>query len=466
MSYILFCSCIPSLETDPLNVCHVNGSECSGHVFHGDDVTVIAEWDLVCGRRWVKSTITSVQMAGVLLGAVLAGQLGDRFGRRKSLYSFVSLHILLNVIAAVSTSWVMFAVLRFFLGICMGAILVIVIPFSMEFLPIKYRPLLGIIPSWTLGVAIFSLAAFLLKDWSHLHIACAVCSVPSLLGGLFVPESIRWLATQGRLDEAMDVFKKISRVNKKPLPTQTADVLQNILQKEKHSLSESHQYSYLDVFRGFRMAKATVIIMFFYFSMSVSFYGISFGVGNLFGSVYLNMFLMGFIEVPVQVSTFFMNNRFGRKYTSMFFFFACSFSCAGCIVAHLCAGPEARGPAIRALSIIAKMMIGCAWSCISVWGSEFYPTVTRSLGVGFTSVGARIGGILAPFIIDLESSVTFSYSFMTAVFIVCTVLSAALEETFGKELANSLVTSQDHHFTPVPTVVNGDKDKGNPEQHV
>ncbi|CAL1525829.1 unnamed protein product [Lymnaea stagnalis] len=124
---------------DTLNVCHINGTECSRYLFPGSVRTAASEWGLVCDLKWVKATVTSIQMAGVFLGALISGQISDLFGRRKTLYSFVLAHILLNGIAAFSASWIMFAVMRFFIGISIGAILVVVFPFSIEFLPIKWR---------------------------------------------------------------------------------------------------------------------------------------------------------------------------------------------------------------------------------------------------------------------------------------------------------------------------------------
>ena len=82
------------------------------------------QWNLVCDLRWMKATITSVQFGGVLTGAILGGQSGDYFGRKKTIYGAYLLHAVLNVIAAFSTSWQMFAVMRFLIGIMIGRTLV------------------------------------------------------------------------------------------------------------------------------------------------------------------------------------------------------------------------------------------------------------------------------------------------------------------------------------------------------
>ena len=83
------------------------------------------QWDLICDLKWVKATVTSLQMAGVLVGAVVAGQTGDHLGRKPTCYGFYLYHILVNAGAAMSVSWEMFAAFRFLIGIGIGKLIVL-----------------------------------------------------------------------------------------------------------------------------------------------------------------------------------------------------------------------------------------------------------------------------------------------------------------------------------------------------
>jgi OCT family organic cation transporter-like MFS transporter 4/5 len=67
-------------------------------------------------------------------------------------------------LAAFSTSWQMFAVVRFFIGIGCGFYLTVFFTFTVEFISGKYRPMLMAIPSWPLYAAAFGGMSCLIHD--------------------------------------------------------------------------------------------------------------------------------------------------------------------------------------------------------------------------------------------------------------------------------------------------------------
>ncbi|RUS75784.1 hypothetical protein EGW08_016445 [Elysia chlorotica] len=208
-----------------LNVCDVSDTDCDRFIFLGDKRTVVSEWDLVCDLRWLKAVITSVQFGGLLSGSIIGGHSGDYFGRRKTLYGAYLLHSALNVAAAYSGSWQVFSAFRFLIGSMIGIILVIIVPYPTEFFPLRWRHTIPAIPMWPLGALAFAGGAWLLEDWSHLQLTCAVMAVPGLLGYFYMPESARWLATRGRQDEAHAVLEKMARLNGRELPPTAMDTI-------------------------------------------------------------------------------------------------------------------------------------------------------------------------------------------------------------------------------------------------
>ncbi|GFO11523.1 solute carrier family 22 member 21 [Plakobranchus ocellatus] len=424
----------------PLDKCSVNGTVCTTYQFLSDARSAVTEWDLVCDLKWVKPTITSIQMAGVLVGAVLAGQSGDMFGRRGTNFGFFLVHTVFNVIAGFSTSWQMFIALRFLIGFCIGGQLVVLVPYLTEFLPIRWRPLVSAVPMWPLGVVLFAGAAWLLEDWSHLHFGCAVLSAPVLLAYFIIPESPRWLAVQGKLKEAHSVVEKMATVNGRSVPPYTMEVIEEISLEAANSRKGGKKYSYLDIFNSFSIAKITLIFGFQWCAISIVFYGLSFGVASFSGNLYLNIALMALVELPAYFATFFFVNTIGRRLTTFGYFVIGCAAAFACVIVHYKVSGSARGTAISVLSLLAKMASSGCWGSTATWVVENYPTVTRSVGYGFVNMTARIGAIIAPFALDLDYNFAASYITVGVLQVVCLFLTLLLPETMGKSLPDNVDT--------------------------
>ncbi|KAH3727340.1 hypothetical protein DPMN_053273 [Dreissena polymorpha] len=55
------------------------------------------------------------------------------------------------------------------------------------------------------------------------------------------------------------------------------------------------------------------------------------------------------------------------------------------------------------LSNVGKFGISAAFAIIYVWSAELFPTQVRSSGIGSSSMMARVGGMVCPYIADLVS---------------------------------------------------------------
>lgn len=140
------------------------------------------QWDLVCDKEWIISTITTIQMGGLLIGAFMSGQMGDSYGRKPTYYASLIILVVFNTAAAFSVNWQMFAVLRFFIGMGCGWYLTIDVTYVAELTPAKYRSLILSLPTWPLGTITFGLMTWLIHDWKYVQIACAVFCLPWFIG--------------------------------------------------------------------------------------------------------------------------------------------------------------------------------------------------------------------------------------------------------------------------------------------
>ncbi|GFS06894.1 solute carrier family 22 member 21 [Elysia marginata] len=404
-----------------LNVCDINGTKCEEFRFFGPRRTVISEWHLVCDLRWMKPTIISVQFCGVLIGAILGGQSGDYFGRKKTLYGSYLIHTLLNAASAFSQSWHMFTVLRFFIGMMIGSILVIIVPYPTEFFPLRWRHTVPGIPMWPLGMLCFSGAAWLLEDWSHLHLAIAVVGIPGLLGYFYVPESARWLATRGRLDEAYAALEKMAAVNRKKLPPAAMETIKEIARMESER-KKGKRYSYIDIFKTKTSIKLTLIFAFHWITMSLIVYGLNFAVTSFAGNLYLNIFLMNIVLVPAHLISFLLIDRCLLNISSLL----------------LTTSPDLQGILINASCLTSKLALAAVWSASQTWVTESYPTVMRSLGYGFANMASRVGAIAAPFVINLDEMPLLAFILMGSLTLICTVLTYFIPETRNKAMTETV----------------------------
>ncbi|RUS84891.1 hypothetical protein EGW08_007360 [Elysia chlorotica] len=424
-------------RSDLFQKCSLNQSSCASYDFVTPMRTVVNEWSLVCDHKWIPSTMISIQMAGVLLGAVLAGQLSERWGRKRCLTLAAMWHIVANVVAACSTSWGMFAACRFLIGVGIGGIYTNTFPYSMEFLPLKQRASVALFPFWTFGVAIFVGFAYVLPNWRYLHLGCAAFCLPGFAIWFIVPESIRWLTVEGRLDEAMEAIGKLAQWNGKPVPSDARPTLEMIYYKRKQERKASGSYSYLDLFRDAYLLKCSVVIAFMWASMSLISYGISFGAAGLAGNLYLNILLTNCVEIPGLLPVLWMMNRIGRRWTTVIMFIIITITTISSLVVNL-KGSSANERVVFWFALVTKLCVDTGWNVIQAWGTELYPTVTRTLGYGVATTSARIGGMLAPFLINLKTRLVLTYVTITCLSITGIFLSFLLPETRLAALKDNL----------------------------
>jgi putative MFS transporter len=192
-----------------------------GYTFDGMDGAVVAfllpsvqeVWGLTNGQLGL---VGSAAPFGFFFGAILSGWLGDRFGRKKVMLWALAFYTLMSVVAAVAPSFEIFVVARIFAGLGAGAESVIIAPFISEFIPPKRR-------GWFIGTLAgffsfgFVFAALIgrfivpLGDdgWRWAQVVTAVPILLLLWWRRSLPESPRYLLSQGRVAEAESVVARL-----------------------------------------------------------------------------------------------------------------------------------------------------------------------------------------------------------------------------------------------------------------
>ncbi|XP_053392449.1 organic cation transporter protein-like [Mercenaria mercenaria] len=416
-------------------------STCTKFVFEDSMKTVATEWELVCDRAWITSTITSVQMAGVFIGNLACGQVADLVGRKPPLFLSLLSLIVFNLLSAFSTSWIMFAVVRFFIGLSMGFELTVQYNIMVEFAQVKWRTWVVAVPSWAVQTVLFALVTWLLKNWQHIHFFTAAFGIPLLASYRFIPESFRWYVGHDRYKDAESIIKKVARINGKPAPDLSEIyTMGKALKKEKET---DKKYSFWDIAKSKELRKYTVLLIFVWITLGLGGYGIQFGVTDLSGNLYVNIFVFGLIASPMQFICIYLQNRFGRKKTASILYVICAVAALVVAVAYRFKESSIRDHLTNAAAITALAVVTSAWSPIQTLTIETYPTVVRNIGFGLQNTMARVGAIIGPQLVFLDTKVAGMMYWICAVAVIVSIfLIVPIPETFGRDLSDKIIAQQ------------------------
>src|SRR4051794_8080253 len=162
----------------------------------------------------------SIYVAGACLGALVFGQLTDRFGRKRLFLVTLSLYLLATVLTAAAWAPWWFLAMRFFTGAGIGGEYAAINSAIDELIPARARGRVDLIinGSFWVGSAIGALASILLLKQSlfALNVGWRISFALGAtlgLGILFLrrtlPESPRWLFIHGREEEAERIVDEI-----------------------------------------------------------------------------------------------------------------------------------------------------------------------------------------------------------------------------------------------------------------
>lgn len=156
----------------------------------------------------------SYALFGVLVGALLAGSVGDILGRRKVMLVAYAWFSIAMAITAMMSSVAAFGVMRFITGLGVGALLAMTGALVSEYAPKGKKNLLNAIvysgiPVGSLLAALLAIMLLEYIGWRGMFLIGALPIVTLLPLAYFkMPESVTWLASRGRLHEARAVAEQ------------------------------------------------------------------------------------------------------------------------------------------------------------------------------------------------------------------------------------------------------------------
>ncbi|TSL47607.1 Solute carrier family 22 member 16 [Bagarius yarrelli] len=419
---------------------------CTGYVFDHSQVkqSIVTEWDLVCEKEWLAKMTQPTFMLGVLIGALLFGDIADRVGRRPILMATSVCQFAFGISVAFTGNYYIFMVMRFLLAMVSSGYLVVVFVYVTEFTGSKVRTWtsMHVHAAFALGVMTVALVGYLVRVWWLYQIILTLSTSPFLLYCWKFPETPFYLIVKGRHKEVQQLLDTMAYWNGLEPRLKVSELIEEssntFLKDRPHDdirLEEPEKkLSLLNMFSSWRMVRRSATCWAIWFIGSLGYYVFSLGSVNLGGNQYINLFLAGAVELPSYLVGCFAMDKVGRRMTC-----APALLLSGVTCMLIIAVPQDMEILAVILSMTGKFAIAIAFGLIYLYTCELYPTVIRSLAVGSGSMSCRIGSVVAPFCVYLTDIWIYLPQLIVGILsFIVGILTFFLPETLGEPLTSTL----------------------------
>ena len=347
----------------------------------------------------------AVYVAGACLGALVFGQLTDRFGRKKLFIITLVLYTVATVLTAFSMNPMWYFVCRFFTGAGIGGEYAAINSAIDELIPKDFRGRVDVVinGSFWVGAAAGALLTLPLLDptlvnpaygWRIAFGLGAVLAIGVLIVRRHVPESPRWLFIHGRESEAEDVVTDI----------------EHRITADGHELAEPEGTITVHQRRSIGMGLIARTVFTSYPKRTVVCFGLFVGQAFLYNAFFftfgdtLTTFL-GVKQTGGYIAVFAVGNFLGAVLLSRLFdtlgrrpMIAGTYIISGVLlaIAGLLLG-NLTAVTLTAAGAVIFFFASAGASSAYLTASEIFPMETRAMCIAFFyAIGTAVGGISGP----------------------------------------------------------------------
>lgn len=315
-----------------------------------------------------------------------------RFGRRTVLICNFALTGVLGLLISFSWNYWMFAILEFLTALVTSGSYMTLFILGMELVGRKKRAIGSVIISFlfSMGQVLLGLIAMYTRKF---RILLRIIYIPTFLVLSYIwiiPESIRWLLSKGRNQDAVRIIHRAAKINRVELTPKSLDLLKEC----SNSTSDVEtKGNFLMVTKSRILFLRLINCCFCWFTNGFVYYGLSVQSVVLGGNKYVNFILVSVGEIPAVALTYVLLQRVGRKWT-----LSSSMIVAGivCILSEIIPNTDSSGIIRLLLFFSGKCAISVSFYVLYVYTTELYPTFLRQSLMGMCSAFGFIGSMLAP----------------------------------------------------------------------
>ncbi|CAG9535997.1 unnamed protein product [Cercopithifilaria johnstoni] len=444
---------------------YVNSTgECSDLILGTDFESVAYEFHYFCDSATKVKMSISLQMIGIMFGAMIFGQLSDMFGRRAILlYGTIGL-IVSGLASSFMNNLIGFTIARFFVMFFTGGKHGVSYVFMMENLPAKHRMWMVTVITYSPNYIIFTGLAYFTGEWRLLSRVVALLTILPGILLVFAYESPRWLIQKGKIDDARQALVGMGRWDNKNTPERLQE-LDLLLDKEREHLREAAgkpktNYTYCHLFSNRSFASYTIFFAYSLMITSIISYGLVFNMEKLSGSIYLNTIIVGSLRYAINLICAAIDIKFiwaGRCLLHGFSMFFIAFS-LGLVFFITLFGLNLQ-MIVRITALSAAAMCSQIYILNAVTPSELFPTAIRNKEIGFIQTFNRIGNIIAPQIFLIgEFWTPLPYLAMCLFALVeVTAFLWIIPETKGKPMPDRMPGEEDMAYRPPKPLIKIDQ---------
>ncbi|KAH8292341.1 hypothetical protein KR054_008535 [Drosophila jambulina] len=433
-------SCLP-LGQNSSRTCHSYDYE-----LYMDYQSLTSELDWICGDAWKLTLGQSMFFVGSVVGSMVLGYLADLVGRLPILIVANLIALTGNLLTIWGTNLTLFCTFRLISGIATDSNFVMMYILVMEYMRPSLRTLglsicIGFF--YCLGSMAAPWIAVLMGSWRGFLL---VTSLPLLVVPLFyfiVPESIQWLISKQKYDQAVVCLKRVARINGRHVEESAYEEF-----VEECKFSQENQKAsphLLHLFKTPRLRRNTFILFFKSMVITLCYDAVSRNVQGLGISPFIMFSLSATAILPACLLIIALQDRIGRKAmaSASLLLSGIFISVTGGIL-YAASASDRTTTLLVSLSVIGRFGVTVAYNSGAQYATELIPTCVRGQGVAAVHVAGYAFTFFSAFILYTRSIFSPLPEIILGILsLLGACLCLLLPETLNRTLPTSLEDGED-----------------------